>query len=426
MIEKNLSNYDYIATYIFWEGTKRFEQKSKEEQAFLTNFFHKYHILVLTEPTYKRTDKLSRIKHILSQSVEFQSLKSVPITQLRTKVMDMFNSDLFILTNQKQNNIGQKFKIPPQKEISAMFGVKGPSGVPPELRKRVRDEAKLQQQELLEEERKELFVKPSNVKQVDQFQMFEILLGRIENMETRITRNITEAFAVQFEQLENSATIRETNTDLDGESGIETVKLKNLDKKLDKVIELSNGGQSWDNVALKDLPKWLKLKIVAGFKRLTLTTLLIPVYYGPKAIINATVIKPVKLAFSDYNKFLETVQRIWGHIIVGFFIAGVWVVVFSPNWEQERQEFYASFAQTVEYIPVDLLAPSKATVEILFKAMPGQEFIAEVLTVMRHFITSVPNYFLGWAKELFSSLLTHIQNTASDMMSNWWKTVKIW
>jgi hypothetical protein len=419
-----IESYDVVSTIIFWEGTRNIEQRTFEEQEFIQNVLYKYQIKVLEEPGYGRDDKQERINHIK---------KNLTGRYVNTS----FDDDLRVISGLDRESI--KFKI---KETVVMgIGTPPTPRKPRNLDKIIKrsythdEEGKVRtsndREMLLRDELRNIGgelkdMKTESKTEINVQTYMDAMEGRIMNFLETSTKETANAMALQFERM--NSTITGTNTQLDGLDTVEQVKAtKQIQKDVEKLITLTEGGKSWNEVSFKDLPKWFKTRVVIGFKSLALSSVLLPIWTGPKAVINGTVITPLKLVGKRVNSLISIIQEIWGWTLVGFCICGVWVVYSSPEYEQERLKIFELYATSMEYLEViPVLEPSKRTARILWEHAPGKKFFTDVVNVMSAWLLSVPGYVLGWAKDLLLFIASHIKNVMLDTVNEWWKNVKIW
>jgi len=411
MIEKTLTHYDYLALQVYWEGTKNFSSRTPLEQSFLTNFFYKYQVLVLSEDDYRRDDKVDRIEYILSNmtdiSLSYGKIDSGSIPSLRKAIIKSFNNDIFILTNLSKKQIPEQ----PQKisntlgpEVAVMGMMKQEHNK--EIRKAIENEYK----SLSKDARTQLF-EELDVKTKKE------AVDRIDYMVRRQEIALDTALQNQLDKEEKLA-IRDTNTQLDGESLIEGIKVtKQVQKDVVKLLEKTLGGQSWDQVTLKELPKWFKMKVISGIKRLAITTVLLPIK-GPTALINGVVITPLKIVYEDITSLTRILQRIMGWTMVCFMIAGICVVMYNPEYDDTRKRIIELYSTGMEYVPATIFEPTKKTVQILLQAVPGQKFFADVFELMKNFAVQIPGYIIGWFGVLFQALMTAIKDVITSAVSS--------
>jgi len=411
MDKDNLYPYDHIATHIFWEGSRNFTSRSKHEQNFLTSFFDKYQILVLTEKTYKNKDQLNRIKEIVARNVTLSGeVKGENIEDIHSKAEELFNKDLSIIMG-NDKVIPDKWSTNIQTAVMAM--IRTPSvdrQQLPAIRKRVNS---VMDRKETESVRQELFGgrTDSNVQNLREM----VAAGMDE-----LYRRQSESFIEQAKHFEN-VKFQGTQTAMDGQNVIQG--MERMDSKLSQILQNSEAGRKWENVTWKEVltVKWLSKSIVNGVKNTAIYAVAIPLYYGPKAVVTETVIVPLKLVIKDVISLKEVIQRIWGWAMIGFCIAGVWVLVSDPDYEQQRTEWYDRYNTAIEYIPVDvLMEPTRKTIQIVFTSIPGKVFFGKVAVVIGNFVKNSLFSVMAWFQGAIAVVFSTIKDTMIAAVASWW------
>lgn len=412
-MDNTLTTYDYLAFQIFWEGTRKFSTRTDIEKKFLSNFMYKYQIMVLCEEEYSRPDKEGRVRHILSHLGD-TNLAGLGLDRISEEISLSFKSDLDLLLGSSVNESVANTPLP-----VAVMGMGDDDDLPPTPR-RAKDEVvrtythdekgvtrnKSARQQLLEDH---------EVKTKDEYIQKQI--SQIQSTLDDFSRQTSMALRIQYEAL--SRKIEGTNTQLDGVDILDHIQTtREMDRKVEKLIDLTMGGKDWSEVRLKDIPKFLKIKFTAGLKRVAVETVLFPVWTGPKAIVNGMVITPLKLVAKRVNSLLQIVQEIWGWAMIGFLIGGVWVIMYHPEYDEQRQKLYETYATGIQYIPVSLLEPSKQTFQFIMDAVPGKKFFQDVLEVMSSFLSKVPGVVLEWFWNILQAFLASAKQFLVEAVNN--------
>jgi hypothetical protein len=398
----NLNRYDYFAFIIFWEGTKNFKDKSKAEQQFLRKFFAKYQIAVLSESSYNRPDKQERIAYIRKQAGIVEE-----------DILRLLEEDIQLLSGAGIES------IPELADISVMGMGDEDKLDKPDIHRAVDD---FYAKSRTSSDREEL-LKEHNVKTRAEFN--ELLSQRVLALHEQFLHDTRQALNLQLEALQQSSLISDTKTQLDGSALIESVNAtKAIQADVAKLVNISLGGQNWDDVKLRDLPKWFRIKLVSGLKRLAVSTLMLPLT-GPVAIINGVIIEPLRLVGKRVDSVLKILQELWGWTMVGFCIAGVVVIVQHPDYDKERQAIYEAYATAINYIPVDyIISPTNETIKILWGAVPGQKFFFDVLDVMYVSMSVVPMLVVRWVTYLVQNLAIFLKSVIVEAVKAWWNNEK--
>lgn len=421
MDDNTLFTYDEIAAQVFWTGTRNWKERSETEHKFLTSFFDKYQLLIITENTYTNKDQKPRIQAIINRN---QTLRTKikddlrnDIGKLHSKAEELLNSDLRIIMGEG-SDIPEKWPIIPEPVVMAMFEPekfnteKAKQGIQnrmenPEVKQEIKQGLNNLQEEYPEQK-------------ITNDQLAKIIQREIFNL----SQQQHEAFIQQAKHFENIEWAN-TGSSLDNQKLINSVR--NMDKNMAKLLEISEAGQKWENLTWKDIAtvKWFKKAITRGLKNVALYSVAIPLYYGPKAVITETVIVPLKLVVKDIESLKNIFQRIWGWTLVAFLIGGVWVFMSDPDYEQQRTELYTQYSEFVEIIPVDiLLEPTNITVRFLKDQIPGKIFFTKVLLAMRTFVINMGGTFIQWFNQalgiIFQTITDTIRSTMSSAISSWW------
>jgi len=421
MDDNTLFTYDEIAAQVFWTGTRNWKERSETEHKFLTSFFDKYQLLIITENTYTNNDQKPRIQAIINRN---QTLRTKikddlrnDIGKLHSKAEELLNSDLRIIMGEG-SDIPEKWPIIPEPVVMAMFEPekfnteKAKQGIQnrmenPEVKQEIKQGLNNLQEEYPEQK-------------ITNDQLAKIIQREIFNL----SQQQHEAFIQQAKHFENIEWAN-TGSSLDNQKLINSVR--NMDKNMARLLEISEAGQKWENLTWKDIAtvKWFKKAITRGLKNVALYSVAIPLYYGPKAVITETVIVPLKLVVKDIESLKNIFQRIWGWTLVAFLIGGVWVFMSDPDYEQQRTELYTQYSEFVEIIPVDiLLEPTNITVRFLKDQIPGKIFFTKVLLAMRTFVINMGSTFIQWFNQalgiIFQTITDTIRSTMSSAISSWW------
>ena len=421
MDDNTLFTYDEIAAQVFWTGTRNWKERSETEHKFLTSFFDKYQLLIITENTYTNKDQKPRIQAIINRN---QTLRTKikddlrnDIGKLHSKAEELLNSDLRIIMGEG-SDIPEKWPIIPEPVVMAMFEPekfnteKAKQGIQnrmenPEVKQEIKQGLNNLQEEYPEQK-------------ITNDQLAKIIQREIFNL----SQQQHEAFIQQAKHFENIEWAN-TGSSLDNQKLINSVR--NMDKNMARLLEISEAGQKWENLTWKDIAtvKWFKKAITRGLKNVALYSVAIPLYYGPKAVITETVIVPLKLVVKDIESLKNIFQRIWGWTLVAFLIGGVWVFMSDPDYEQQRTELYTQYSEFVEIIPVDiLLEPTNITVRFLKDQIPGKIFFTKVLLAMRTFVINMGGTFIQWFNQalgiIFQTITDTIRSTMSSAISSWW------
>lgn len=449
-MEKNILNYDYLAFQVYWEASKNFTKKSKIEQSFLNEFFYKYQILVITEDNYKRKDLKDRLKDIGKNSFLLKEMVSGSISDIRKKAFSSFNTDILFLIKEKKEKKYEKQRILRDLSVPVM-GFKGLDGTPSpydddeddyddiatfipkkdvikkdtikiinkdkeKVLKEILKEEDVKKPVTIEEKRTKLISEQLSNKEENKEQ---ILLKnqkeeRLENLEKSVNK-IEKMLESYFEHLA-SKEIKNTGTSIDGS---ELIKIqKKTGKDIIHLLEISKGGQKWDEVALKDIPDWLKIQFISGLKRLALTTIKIPLAL-PKALINGFIIGPMNIVVQDVQYIGKQFQRLIGWGIVCIVIANICFIYYDPEFDNEKQQIYNLYKTFEENIVVKIvITPSVYTAKAIWSFVPGSLFFSRVYKLLEN----VPSYTYEWAKQAIVYTIAATKNMFSEILNDWWKS----
>lgn len=435
MIDKTLTNYDYIAFQIYWEGTKKLNQDSRDPYyIFMRSFFSKYQILVLTEPGYRRDDQMNRIHLIIKNTPELKGkINMTNSTTIRNSTENLFNQDLRII-------LGKGVKAPFREKryrvlTEAVMGVNG-NKEQEKIDKKIASKAaryyysrtikgktrsRNDRDNLIKQASAELNNSSSSLSDskeklsAEQYQ--RLMADRGYAAIQQLNDDVRMAMNVQLEHLRRQTEIVETKTQMDGDKGIEVLDTtKKMQKDMRKLLDATQGGQDWSQISVGDLPRWFKNKCIAGMKRVAIGTVTFPLW-GPVAIINGTVVRPLKLVKKRVGQFMDIIQEIWGWMLVAMFIGGVWVIMYHPDYGEERKQIVDWYDSATTYIPVWFFQnPVNKTFKILWKVMPGQQFLKDVGYVVGQFLLSIPKILIGWFASLLSFFAEIIKNSVKASM----------
>jgi hypothetical protein len=412
-----MDNYDHIAAHIFWEGSRNFSSRSKQEQHFLTSFFDKYQLLVITEKTYQNKDQDSRIKEIIGRNdslrTAMQNIRG--ISEIHAKAEELFNKDLSIIMG-REHQVSEKLFSNIRVSVMGMIRVPQTEGSPVAIRRRIGKVVGPKETSAI---RQALFEGRSEGRGEGRSESKDVMKMLASAMDTLYSRQ-AESFVEQAKHFEN-VKIDSTHTALDGKNMVQGIE--KLDSKLETILRHSEAGRKWENVPWKEIltVKWLSNSIVSGVKNIAIYSVTMPLYHGPKAVISQTIIVPIKLVAKDIVSFKEIFQRIWGWTMVAFCIAGVWVLVADPDYEQQRTEFFDKYNTAIQYIPVDVIvAPTKKTMEFVMSIIPGQVFFGKVAMVMGNFARDSLYATVGWFQSAIALAFSSMKDAMVSAMAAWW------
>jgi hypothetical protein len=422
-LEDSLTQYDYLAFQVYW-NLKNLKQKSPQEQQFLRSFFSKYQILVISEAAYTRDDQISRIQHIVKNTPDL-TLTGNTISEIRSNTMALFNTDLRVLTGLPQEQFPMDARNVNLAETSGMFAMNGGTGVTEEMKLLTVKAVQNDFRQRTESERKQLLqseAQRQNTEFVSSEQFIRIQSERMYALLNQFTADTSTALNLQLESMENRIVVTETKTQLDNNSLVEQVEAtKAVQHDIRRLINQTQMGQSWENIPLKDMPKWLKSKCVAGLKRLAITTVMLPIR-GPAAIINNLIVQPLQIVIEDIGYLKKWLQRVLGWTMVVFVIAGVAVFINHPDYENGRQQLKEAYGTVIDYIPVKIVSePTRQTVSILWSRVPGQKFFLDVTDVMKGWAYAVPGLLLNWFSIVLSSLTAFMKEVIINSVKDWWQ-----
>jgi hypothetical protein len=413
-----LNAYDNFALQLYWEGTKNFENKPVEVQNFIRKFFGKYQISVICEPEYTKDDRDRRIQYILGASnleglIEFKS-----VDQIRQDVRKSMDADIRLITGMSEE------RVPPPETMlrqpQAVMGMGDGDEYERDIQREVRDSVDgLYEYDEFGKPRtsnqREQLLSQDDVKTRAQYvdKNTEMIMAMIK----KSNEDVMMAFQNMAMVMESKSMIQDTGTQLDGTRMTEMLKLNR--KMFDQVQNLhhaSLGGQSWDNVTLKDIPGWLKIKLVAGMKRIAIGAVTFP-FKGPAMVINGFLITPLKLVAKRTNKIIEILQELWGWTIVVMVIAGTVVFMTSPTYASQRQNLSA-YMNVINYVPVDIISePTKKTIQILWESVPGQQLFFESLDLLKTSFGYIPGIIMGWFSTMTSFMVSQLKAVMTEAIS---------
>ena len=111
---------------------------------------------------------------------------------------------------------------------------------------------------------------------------------------------------------------------------------------------------------------------------------------------------------------------------IGICVAGVWVIMYHPDYDQQRQKIFETYATAMEYLPVQLLEPTRQTVQVLWEMAPGQKFFLDVIQVLKNFLIATPGVLINWFSLLLQAFISQIKAVLTQAIAEWWKNVKVW
>lgn len=418
-------NYDYLAFQVFWEGTKNFSKRSKAEQTFIKNLLTKYQILVLTEDGYKRSDKAKRVQDLASSiGIEYSS-------EIRQIVMTSFFKDIDFLLDQTIEKTEENITFLPEIAVMGMFD--------PEVEDKKRKRAiEIKKQVLLTythdekgkvrtNEEREKFLIENEVKTKQEY-----LEKKVDSLED-LLRKQNEMFLDMMKFMDQKAgEIKGTDTQLDGERILNTLEIRTRRQQLDmqNLLDLTQGGKNWSQIALRDLPRFFTNELIAGLKRRAISCVTMPLW-GPMAIIDFFVVTPLKMVVADVKYISNGIQHLIGWGIVGICIANIYFIYTEETYEEERRELYELYATIKETVPVKILYDTtKNTIDILWSHVPGSVFFARFLKLMSNQLQKFPGVVYEWMKSIIAYVIGVMKDLVTETLNTWWQekmpSFKLW
>jgi Ni,Fe-hydrogenase I cytochrome b subunit len=430
-MEKNLDHYDYIVFQIVWESSRMIDDLGDTERKFIQSIWSKYQLRLVTDKTYRNADQKTRVTQIINSDPGLKSYftghPATRMADIHRGVTNLLNDDMRTLTGLPSENIPTKgrpletaIRIP-----QAVMGVNGGKKVKKRMQRMVQQDRRQAHEELVEmaPDRPQLSAREEQ----------RIFMERLQVNMDRFQNQIAQAVSVQMEAIEQ-AHIQNTNTSMDGQRLVERLD-KKFDKQMGRLIELSEGGKKWHEIPLKQLPRFFKNKLVAGMKRTGLAAVALPFYTIPKAIISFTIIQPLKVVADDINYMIRWIHRIMGWTLVAVLVAGVWIVMTHEEYDEDRQRFWAYWAQvsggTVGTIGKKwLVDPATGTVQLLMDNMPGNKFFGLLYDTMKSALTAavsnVTTWFYNSMGTAISMLHGYLSSAISQGVSGVVSKFKIW
>lgn len=434
-MEDQLRNYDYLALQVYWEGTKNFNSRTSIEQVFIKQFLAKYQILVLTEDQYKREDKMKRIID-LNKEIRIIKSNSFSIDEIRHTTMNSFFRDIDLITGENVNKKEETILNDLKDSLTgiAVMGMKDPEKED-ELR---RQDIAIKKEVLLSYTHDEKGKVRTNEER-EKFLIQNELKTKQEYLEKEF-RTVKAVLSKQHDMLldmmrfmdEKLGSVNGTGTQMDGDRIMNTVLMETRKQKIEmaKLLDMTQGGKNWSEIPLTDLPRFFKLQLVVGMKKLAIGFVTFPVK-GPMALINFFVVGSVKAVVDDVKSVGKIIQHVIGWSMVCMCIVNTYLIYCDPEFEEERREIYDLYATVKESIPVAIVYnPIKNTAELLWSKVPGSIFFERVLKLMSSQLQKVPGIMYEWFKSIIVYALTAMKELLTETLNTWWQektaSLKFW
>ena len=414
-MDDKVFHYDYLALQVYWDGTRNFESKSQAEQSFLKSFFAKYQILILTEEEYQRDDKKQRIQTL------GQRFPHLLKGDVRANVMASFHADLNLLMGNRDLPKREEIVVFPQEQVVMGHGDWTEKEGKEATKQAANDfyETDEKGAKRSSEEKKALL---TEFKVKDKKELEKAILDAVTPVLGQFAADMNQAMQIQFEKL-GQAVYENTKTQLDGLKAVQRIEVqsKKQAEELANQAEMMLSDMRFTNVPFTKMPTWLKVKCVSGLKRLGIMCATLPLG-GPAAIINEVVVAPISIVIGDVMMLKRVFQRVLGYVYVGFFIAGVWVVMYHPEYDETRKSIYSYYANIDQIIPVKniVIDPSAGTVKFLWELMPSSIFFKHVTEVLWEFVKTVPGYLLSWSATAVQAVAGVMKQAVIEAVKDWW------
>jgi hypothetical protein len=206
---------------------------------------------------------------------------------------------------------------------------------------------------------------------------------------------------------------------LDGQDALKIHKAdKSMANDLRDLTEMTKKGQTFDQVAWKDVPSWLKTSFTSGLKRTAIGAATLP-FRTVKAIISDFFIKPVTMVASFYK---GKIQFVLGHIHWFFIIGGI-IHVYTTSDYESVNEFYSAYGGTV--VNKLVIDPTWMVAEHINSWFP--EFASMLQSIVYTMWNSVvmgiwdelkkyPSWMYDWFKDTATEV---VASALKDMLPSW-------
>ena len=406
-----------IMAVFVWESSRMADSLGSDQRKYVRSMLNKYQMYVITEPGYKRKDQKSRLQSLASDTIGVSISQYRSASQFHQVIEASINEDLRALSGVKKSKGSQFPGIKQPRGVAVMgfdnnkhrakvkFGMMADDGSADRVTNR---EKRLMKQQIQEKARDALLGDAS----VQQDQMTRMMF-MMEAIQERMKRQDEMLAALVQEKMEN------TGTQLDGQDVMQIHKAnRSMANDLRNLTEMAKKNQSFDQIAWKDVPGWLKTSFTSGLKRTAVGGAALP-FKAVKTIISDFYIKPVTMVASFYK---GKIQFILGHIHWFFIIGGVIHMYVTSDYETVNEMYYAYGGKIVDKLVVD---PAWMVAQQINSWFPNFSSMLQSIadTMWNTIVMGIWNEakkLPGWMYDWFmTSVKDAVKSALKDMLPSW-------